>query len=181
MGDGSGKFPQLENVCAGFSARRVEERCTQSRRYRRKGLGVMSEHETSGHGDYGDHFFCPTNAVLTLLSGRWTLHIVRALLDGRARFNDIARAQGINPRTLRERLRELEEEGVVTRTVVSLFPPHVEYALTEKGRALNGVFEALAAWGLAWMRPKGAELVGGSEETEACDTLSSGDGVPVRG
>ncbi len=128
----------------------------------------MSEHEAEQQQGFGDHVFCPTNAVLTLLSGRWTLHIVRALLDGRARFNDIARAQGINPRTLRERLRELEEEGVVTRTVVSLLPPHVEYALTEKGRALNGIFEALAQWGISWMRPKGAELLEETEAPEPC-------------
>ncbi|MBV9849041.1 MAG: helix-turn-helix transcriptional regulator [Armatimonadetes bacterium] len=122
----------------------------------------MSEHGTQ-HGEHGDPIFCPTNAVLNLLSERWTLHIVRALLDGRRRFNDIARTQGINPRTLRERLRALEEEGVVTRTVVSTLPPHVEYALTPKGEALNGIFEALADWGRMWMKPKGAELVG--EET----------------
>jgi DNA-binding HxlR family transcriptional regulator len=125
----------------------------------------MSEHEKEQQGDFGDHIFCPTNAVLNLLSGRWTLHIVRTLLDGRARFNEIARARGINPRTLRERLRELEAEGVVTRTVVSEIPPHVEYELTEKGKALNGIFEALAQWGIDWMRPKGADLIG--EETHA--------------
>ena len=116
--------------------------------------------------DYGDPVFCPTNAVLNLLNGRWTLHIVRALLDGRKRFNDIARAQGINPRTLRERLRELEEEGVVTRTVLSAIPPHVEYDLTEKGRALNGIFQALAQWGMAWMKPKGAEWMDADESDE---------------
>jgi DNA-binding HxlR family transcriptional regulator len=135
----------------------------------------MSEHETAQRteqpGEFRDHVFCPTNAVLTLLSGRWTLHIVRALLDGKARFNDIARAQGINPRTLRERLRELEAEGVVTRTVVSEIPPHVEYALTEKGKALNGIFEALAQWGIAWMRPKGAELVDEPAAIEVCEPL----------
>lgn len=103
----------------------------------------------------GDDIFCPTNAVLDLLSERWTLHVVRALLEGRCRFNDIARALDVNPTTLRDRLRALEEEGVVTRTVVSAFPPHVEYALTEKGRALNEILEALARWGRTWMKPPG--------------------------
>lgn len=123
--------------------------------------------------EYGDPVFCPTNAVLNLLSGRWTLHIVRALLDGRKRFNDIARAQAINPRTLRDRLRELEEEGVVTRTVVCAMPPHVEYALTEKGRALNGIFEALAQWGITWMRPKGAELMDNQEPEAISPTMAT--------
>ncbi len=99
--------------------------------------------------------FCPANAALNLLSERWTLHIVRSLLGRKRRFNEIAREIGLNPATLRERLRDLEEEGVVTRTVLSLMPPHVEYALTEKGQALNGIFEALADWARTWMKPKG--------------------------
>lgn len=100
-----------------------------------------------------DHGYCPINATLNLLNARWTLHIVRTLLDGKKRFNEIARAHGINPRTLRERLRELEEDDVVKRTVVSTMPPNVEYELTQKGKALNCIFEALADWGRAWMEP----------------------------
>jgi len=65
----------------------------------------------------------------------------------------------LNPATLRERLRSLEEEEVVTRTVVSAMPPHVEYALTPKGLALNGIFESLADWGKTWMKPRGVELI----------------------
>jgi len=105
------------------------------------------------------HVFCPAHAALSLLSERWTLHIVRALLDGRKRFNEIARALGISPATLRERLRALEVEEVVQRTVVSAMPPNVEYALTPKGMALNGIFESLAQWGRDWMRPPGPALL----------------------
>lgn len=110
----------------------------------------------------GDPVFCPTYAALSLLSERWTLHIVRALLGGRKRFNEIARALGISPATLRERLRALETEDVVARTVISTMPPNVEYALTPKGMALNGIFEQLAQWGSDWMRPKGPELLQGT-------------------
>ena len=109
------------------------------------------------HEEHG--IFCPANAALNLLSERWTLHIVRSLLDDKKRFNVIAREIGLNPATLRERLRALEEEEVVTRTVVSLMPPHVEYALTEKGQALNSIFESLAEWALTWMQPKGEDLL----------------------
>ena len=80
-------------------------------------------------------------------------------MGGKQRFNELARALGLNPATLRERLRALEEEGVVTRTVVSTVPLNVEYALTAKGMALHGIFEALAQWGREWMRPKGPEWV----------------------
>ncbi len=101
----------------------------------------------------GEHLFCPFNATLDLLTGRWTLHILRTLLSGPKRFNEIAQLNGINAHTLRERLRVLEEEEVVTRTVISTMPPNVEYRLTEKGEALNKVFEEIAAWGRAYMKP----------------------------
>ena len=127
------------------------------------------EHQLDGRGT---EIFCPINAALNLLSERWTLHIVRALLGGRKRFNEIARALGLNPATLRERLRVLEEEEVVTRTVISTMPPHVEYALTPKGQALNGIFESLAEWGIKWMKPKGAALVDVPED-DAADLVIS--------
>ena len=118
------------------------------------------EHEEPG-------IFCPASAALNLLNERWTLHVVRSLLRDKKRFNEIAREIGLNQATLRERLRALEDEGVVTRTVISLMPPHVEYALTDKGLALNGIFEALAEWGRTWMQPKGAELLPASPSVEA--------------
>lgn len=117
--------------------------------------------------NHGPEIFCPVSAALNLLSERWTLHIVRVLLGGTKRFNEIARALGLNPATLRERLRALEEEEVVTRTVLSAMPPHVEYALTPKGQALNGIFESLAEWGIQWMKPKGAELIDTPEDDAA--------------
>jgi DNA-binding HxlR family transcriptional regulator len=98
-----------------------------------------------------DH--CPINATLDLLSGRGTLFIVRSLLSGKKRFNEIARENRLNPSTLRERLRELEAQGVVERTVVSTMPPNVEYELTPKGQALNCIFGSLAEWGRQWMPP----------------------------
>src|SRR5215210_3224144 len=91
-----------------------------------------------------DPIHCPVSATLDLLNRRWTLHIVRSLLQGKKRFNEISRENRINPRTLRERLRMLEAEGAVKRTVISTMPPNVEYELTEKGEALNCIFEALA-------------------------------------
>lgn len=100
-----------------------------------------------------DDLFCPVLATLDLLNQRWNLHIVRSLLEGKKRFNELSRENGINPRTLRERLLALELEGVISRTVVSNMPPNVEYALTEKGQALNDIFEALGSWGRRWMKP----------------------------
>ena len=62
------------------------------------------------HHEHDSEIFCPANAALNLLSERWTLHIVRSLLGQTKRFNEIAREIGLNPATLRERLRALEEE-----------------------------------------------------------------------
>jgi DNA-binding HxlR family transcriptional regulator len=114
-----------------------------------------AENEIEREADHHsrEDIFCPVNGALDLLTARWTLHVVRALLSGPRRFNEIAQAYGINAHTLRERLRALEDEGVVTRTVISTMPPNVEYALTEKGLALNRVFEELADWGRAWVKP----------------------------
>jgi DNA-binding HxlR family transcriptional regulator len=109
--------------------------------------------DESSHSHGQEDIFCPVNGALDLLTARWTLHVVRALLSGPCRFNEIAQAYGINAHTLRERLRSLENEGVVTRTVISTMPPNVEYALTEKGLALNRVFEELADWGRVWVKP----------------------------
>ena len=136
----------------------------------REELEEIAAGEACAGDAHEEHVFCPANAVLNLLNERWTLHIVRTLLDGKKRFNEIARANGINPRTLRERLAALEAEGVVTRTVRATMPPHVEYELTEKGMALNGVFNDLAAWGRQWMKPKGAELIGDAPDTDGCET-----------
>lgn len=94
---------------------------------------------------------CPVDATLDLLNQRWNLRIVRSLLEKKKRFNELSREHGINPRTLRARLLVLENEGVVRRHVVSESPPNVEYSLTSKGLALNGIFEALADWGRKWM------------------------------
>ena len=106
----------------------------------------------SSHLPSKEELFCPVNATLDLLNQRWNLRIVRTLLAGKKRFNEISRENGINPRTLRDRLRDLEEEGIIHREVISEMPPNVEYRLTEKGLALNGIFESLATWGVKWMR-----------------------------
>jgi DNA-binding HxlR family transcriptional regulator len=117
-------------------------------------MNLHGEHPAGIHDGHEEGIFCPVNATLDLLNTRWTLHIVTTLLDGKKRFNEIARAHHINPRTLRERLRALEEEEIITRTVISTIPPNVEYELTEKGMALNCIFHALGEWGRKWMKPE---------------------------
>ena len=82
-----------------------------------------------------------------LLERRWTISVVYASFEGAARFNEFKQACGgtIPPRTLADRLRELEGAGVLEKHVVQASPPYYEYRLTARGRRLAPVVEALAA------------------------------------
>jgi DNA-binding HxlR family transcriptional regulator len=97
--------------------------------------------------------FCPRFfRAVELVGRRWTGVILRALLSGPARFHEIRDAiPDISDRMLSERLRELESEGIVTRTVIPETPVRVEYALTEKGRALETAIVALGQWAERWV------------------------------
>lgn len=95
---------------------------------------------------------CPRfHKAVELIGKRWTGAILRVLQGGRARFNVIATAiPDMSDRMLAERLRELEHEGIVVRLVVPESPVRVEYELSEKGRALDETFCAIARWAEAW-------------------------------
>src|SRR6266542_4859999 len=86
--------------------------------------------------------YCPVAATMNLLNQKWTLHIIRELMSGKKRFNELAhRVGGCNSRTLRDRLRCLEELGIVHREIVATMPPWVEYQLTPSGRELGEALE----------------------------------------
>ncbi len=97
--------------------------------------------------------FCPVYARATdLLARRWMGLILRVLLSGPHRFNEILVAiPGLSDPLLTQRLRELEAEGLVERRVVPASPVRVEYELTEAGRDLEQVVRAIAAWASRWM------------------------------
>jgi DNA-binding HxlR family transcriptional regulator len=95
---------------------------------------------------------CPVCRTANVVCGKWTLLVIRDLAEGRSRFCELERSlQGISPRTLSLRLRALEEEGIVERQTYPEVPPRVEYALTEKGRALVPLIEDMRAYGLKWL------------------------------
>ncbi|CAA9587338.1 MAG: Transcriptional regulator, HxlR family [uncultured Truepera sp.] len=92
--------------------------------------------------------FCPIYASINLLQEKWTLHIVRSLLEGPRGFNELGRdIGGCNPTTLTQRLERLEASGIVEKTVQSTMPPRTRYTLTEAGLALQGVVDAVDRWG----------------------------------
>ena len=87
-----------------------------------------------------------------IVCGKWTLLLVRDLAAGRSRFCELERSlAGISPRTLSLRLRALEEEEIVERHTFPEVPPRVEYALTEKGRALLPIVDGMRAYGEDWL------------------------------
>jgi len=87
-----------------------------------------------------------------IVCGKWTLLVIRDLADGCTRFCELERSlRGISPRTLSLRLRALEEEGIVERSTYPEVPPRVEYALTEKGRALIPIVENMRTYGERWL------------------------------
>ena len=90
-----------------------------------------------------------------LIGKRWTGAILRALLSGVTRFSELtAVIPELSDRMLSERLMELQKEGIVERVVIPSTPVRVEYRLTEKGRALEGVMRAIAAWAHDWLTPR---------------------------
>ena len=91
---------------------------------------------------------CPVAATLDLIDGKWKGVILYHLLQGPKRFNQIQRElTTITQRMLTKQLRELEAAGLVSRTVFAQVPPRVDYALTDEGRSLAPVIEALKHWG----------------------------------
>ena len=94
----------------------------------------------------------PVARTLAVVGQKWTLLIVRDLLPGPRRFTQIQRSLGADPKVVTARLRELEAAGILSRTTYAEVPPRVEYALTETGKALEPVVDALRRWGSAGSR-----------------------------
>ncbi len=95
---------------------------------------------------------CPVGCCAEIISGKWTLLLIRDLAEGSRRFCELERSlDGISPRTLSLRLRALEDNGIVERKTYPEVPPRVEYGLTEKGQALVPLIEDMRAYGRRWL------------------------------
>lgn len=102
---------------------------------------------------------CPRyQAAMEILGKRWTGLILNVLLEGPQRFSGLAeRLNPVSERMLSERLKELESNDIVRRQVLPDAPVRVQYELTEKGRALQGVVSAIGQWAEEWMEPLAPE------------------------
>lgn len=103
---------------------------------------------------------CPVEMTLELISNRWKALILRDLLTGTKRFGELRRSLcGVSQKVLTANLREMEADGLLTRTVFAEVPPHVEYALTETGESLRPVLDAMAAWGAAYKEKRSVQRI----------------------
>ena len=111
---------------------------------------------------------CPVARTMCLLEQKWTLQIVKELVNGKRRFCQLQHAlrgdsrhgavRDVNPKTLSQRLKTLEAYGIVTRRMISDIPPNVEYELTCRGHDLAGVIASVETWARKWMDPRMADL-----------------------
>jgi DNA-binding HxlR family transcriptional regulator len=95
---------------------------------------------------------CAVAASAEIIGAKWTALLVHDLSEGPRRFSELERScQGISPRTLAERLRALEGEGILERQSYAETPPRVEYRLTAKGESLLPIIDAMREFGRDWL------------------------------
>lgn len=107
----------------------------------------------AAENDAVDHTLCPIAHSTGLVGDRWSILIVRELLMGQSRFQDLQAQTGASPQMLAARLKRLETDGLVERQAYSQRPLRHEYRLTLKGRHLMPVILALRTWGERWVKP----------------------------
>ena len=91
---------------------------------------------------------CPVETTLTLIVDKWKVLILRDLLPGTKRFGELKKSIGsVSQKVLTAQLRDMEAKGLVHRQVYAEVPPRVEYSLTDLGKSLRPILEALQAWG----------------------------------
>ena len=96
---------------------------------------------------------CPRfEKAISLLSQKWTALVIYQLLSGTQRFSEIQSAIGISGKVLSDRLKELEEKGIVQREVIPETPVIIEYSLTEKGRSMEPIIRKIEKWSQEWIK-----------------------------
>lgn len=98
---------------------------------------------------------CPVETTLTLIGDKWKVLILRDLLPGKKRFGELKKSVGnVSQKVLTSQLRQMEENGLITRTVFPEVPPHVEYSLTDLGYSLKPILDAMWNWGENYKKSK---------------------------
>lgn len=121
---------------------------------------------------HNKHYQCPVEATLDVIGGKWKPIILWQLKAEKLRFSGLQQnMQGISPKMLTKQLRELEEAGLVLREIYPEIPPRVEYSLTEFGKTVLPVLDALCEWGSKYLERECSS--GKNEDLKAagCSTL----------
>ena len=104
----------------------------------------------------GFKYNCPVGATLELIGGKYKSLILWHLTHSTLRFGEISKLiPQATPKMLTQKLRELEEDNLITRTVYPVVPPKVEYSLTDSGRSIHPILSAMYEWGAAYMEENG--------------------------
>ena len=99
---------------------------------------------------------CPVETTLLLIGDKWKVLILRDLMPGTKRFGELKKSIGsVSQKVLMAQLRDMEESGLLTRTVYAEVPPRVEYSLTDLGRSLAPILDAMRNWGEAYKAQSG--------------------------
>lgn len=99
---------------------------------------------------------CPVETTLTMIGDKWKVLILRDLMPGTKRFGELKKSIGsVSQKVLTAQLRDMEESGLLTRTVYAEVPPRVEYRLTDLGRSLEPILDAMRNWGEAYKAQSG--------------------------
>ena len=102
---------------------------------------------------------CPVEVTLSVIGNKWKVLIIRDLMGGTRRFGELRKSiGGISQKVLTANLRSMEADGLLTRKVYPEVPPRVEYTLTDLGRSLRPVMDAMADWGIAYHDQMGETL-----------------------
>lgn len=111
---------------------------------------MVKESSTNQLNKRGALSSCPVTFTLNKIGGRWKPLLIWNLRDGKLRYNELRKAiPSISEKMLIQQLRELEQDELVVRHVMPVVPPHVEYDLSDKGKGLWPVLDAMAQWGMA--------------------------------
>ena len=111
---------------------------------------------------------CPVHLVLSYIGSKWAILILKELFQGNRRTNEFLSAlPGISTKTLTARLRELESNGLIKRTVFPEVPPRVEYSLTSKGREVQPIMAALHTVGQQWLNHNGDRPISAYKRRDA--------------
>ncbi|MES2560458.1 MAG: winged helix-turn-helix transcriptional regulator [Bacteroidota bacterium] len=115
-------------------------------------MAIRKTTSTNFENEVENNNRCPVNFALAKIGGRWKPLILYQLSDGKKRYNEIKRGiPNVSEKMLIEKLKELENDGLICRKALPVVPPHVEYSLTENGQTLTPVLMAIAKWGTSQM------------------------------